>query len=71
LLTPAEAAAFLRLPSVQAYYIWRRRHGIPNRIEGRSVRVYASDLVRPAPASVVDFGEAGRAFARKLAARRA
>jgi hypothetical protein len=61
-LTPAQATEFLQLPSVAAFYAWRRRHRIPNAIEGRSVRVWRADLLRQSAANrrIVDFREDGR-----------
>lgn len=62
LLTPEEAAAFLKLASVRAFYDWRRRNHVPNRARGRTVRVFKSDLLRPE--DVVDFEAYGRVVAR-------
>jgi len=44
LLTPAEAAAYLK-KSLPALYAWARRHGIKSAIKGRSLRFRLDDLV--------------------------
>lgn len=68
LFTPREAADFLKLPSLGAFYKFRRRHGIPNRGLGRSLRFFEQDLVRyrvvDALPSLKQMGEMGRMFAR-------
>jgi hypothetical protein len=63
-LTPEQAAAFLQLPSVRAFYDWRKRHNVPNRGLGRALRVYRSDLVRPSSPATVDFRALGQVAAR-------
>lgn len=65
LLTATEAAALMKI-SLPAFYAWRRRHRVPSRVEGRSLRFYAKDLVRAAP-PVTDFAALGREHARALA----
>lgn len=65
LLTAKDAAALLGI-SLAAFYALRRRHGIPNRGRGRSLRFYAKDLVKEAP-PVADFAEMGRQHARMVA----
>ena len=48
LLTPAEAAAFLK-KSLPAFYAWRRRHHISSAVVGRGLRFRVEDLTsRPA-----------------------
>jgi len=68
LLTATEAAAYMKI-SLAAFYAWRRRHQIPSRVEGRSLRFYARDLVKGAP-PMVDFAALGRQHARGGAAAR-
>jgi hypothetical protein len=64
LLTSAEAARRLKM-SPNAFRKWRRRRGIPNRLDHRRLRVRAGDLVRPdALITLQDYRDAGRAFAR-------
>lgn len=72
LLTADEAAAFMK-KSKAAFYVWRRRHRIPNRVVGRSLRFRVDDLVvaqaqqappEPAPWSRDDLAAHARAHAR-------
>ena len=65
LLTAKQAAALLQL-SLPAFYAWRRRHRVASRVEGRSLRFYARDLVRDAPPAM-DFAALGRQHARLVA----
>lgn len=69
LLTAREAAAFLKLPSVRAFYAFRRRHrhAIPNVSHGRALRVRKVDLVissRVFHRDVVDMRALARQHAR-------
>jgi excisionase family DNA binding protein len=71
LLTVNEACALLQL-SRAAFYAYRRRHGIPNAIHGRALRVRRADLevaqfreeTDALAARLVDFAELGRQHAR-------
>lgn len=70
LLTPTEAAAYLKL-SLSAFYAYRRRHHIPNRGKSRSLRVFAEDLrnaedsrTKGVITPATDFAELGRQHAR-------
>jgi predicted DNA-binding transcriptional regulator AlpA len=69
LLTAQEAAALMKI-SLSAFYAWRRRHQVPSRVEGRSLRFYARDLVKDAVKAappVMDFAALGRQHARAMA----
>lgn len=45
-LSAKEAAAYLRCPTVAAFYIWRRRHGIEARHRGKCLLFARLDLDR-------------------------
>lgn len=45
-LSAAEAAAYLRCPSVRAFYMWRKRHGIEARHRGARLLFARADLDR-------------------------
>lgn len=67
LLTVDEACALLK-KSRAGFYAWRRRRGIPSRVDGRRLMFYKRDLVRGdsrASATVVDYAELARQHGRR------
>ena len=67
LLTPPEAARLLKLPTLGAFYAFRRRHRIPNAGIGRRLLFARADLLRARTTEsplVIDFAERARQHAR-------
>jgi len=66
LLTPKEAAAFLKM-SLAGFYAWRRRHNVRTAIAGRALRFRVSDLltITQPPESSAESLERFREMARQ------